>query len=115
VSLFALSNDGDNSYMTVLGNGWAAAKATTGSSYIALGRIARETLLPALTLKLGDITVGETRKESTKNIVPSGIFIAMCINVVTLTLRLPCDNQVKAISLAPLLCLSGVVSKYCDK
>jgi hypothetical protein len=106
-----LANVGEDRYMTVLGKGWAAAKPTTGSSYIALGRDARETILPAVTVQLGDMPVGETRTENT---VPSGTFIATRITVVTLTWCLLCRNLVTAISLAPLFCLSGVMSKYCD-
>jgi hypothetical protein len=62
--------------MTVLGKGWAAAKPTVGSYYIALGRNARKTLLAAVTQQLGDMTVGESRIESTENTIPSGIFTA---------------------------------------
>jgi hypothetical protein len=73
--------------MTVLGKVWATEKNTTDSSYLALERSVRKTLLPALTLQLGDIlvTVGETRIESTENAVPSGIIIATCITVEALT------------------------------
>jgi hypothetical protein len=99
--------------MTGLGKGWAAAKPTVGSSYISFGRNARKTLLPALTLQLGDMTAGETRIESTEKTVSSGIFIATRITVVTLTCLL-LRNLVTAISLAPLFLLSGVMSKYCD-
>jgi hypothetical protein len=106
-----LSNGGDDRYMTVLGKGWEAAKPTTCSSYIAMGR----TLLPALSLQLGDITVVETRIESTENAVPSGNFIAVCITVEALMWCLLCDNIVTAIALAPLFRVSGVMSKYCDK
>jgi hypothetical protein len=108
--LLPLSNGGDDRYMTVLGKGWAAAKPTTGSSYIALGRNARETLLPAVTVQLGDMTVGEIRTENT---VPSGILIVRRITAVTLTWCLLCCNLLRIISLAPLFRLSGVMSKYC--
>jgi hypothetical protein len=99
--------------MTVLGKSWAAAKPTTGSSYISLGRNAWKTLLPTLTLQLGVMTVGEARIESTEKTVPSGIFIATRITVFTLKCLL-LRNLVTAISLAPLFLLSGVMSKYCD-
>jgi hypothetical protein len=44
--------------MAVLGKGWAAAKPTTGSSYVALGLNARKKPLLAVTLQLDDIIVG---------------------------------------------------------
>jgi hypothetical protein len=86
--------------MTVLGKGWVAAKPTTASSYIALGRNALRTLLPERTLQLGDITVGENRIDSTGNTVPCGIFIATGINVCTLMWCFLCRNLVTVISLA---------------
>jgi hypothetical protein len=84
--------------MTVLGKGWAAAKATTGSFYIALGRNARKTLLP-VTLQLSVMTFGANRTENT---VPSGIFIVTRVTVATLAWCLLCRNLLTAISLAAL-------------
>jgi hypothetical protein len=109
-----LSNGGYDSYMTVFSKGWAAAKPRTGSSYIALGWNTRKTLYPAVTLQLGEMTVGDTRMESTEHSFPSVIFIATRITLCTLMWCLLCRNTVTAISMAPLFRLSGVISKYCD-
>jgi hypothetical protein len=102
-------NGGDDSYMTVLGKGWAAEKPTTGSSYIALERNARKTPLLAVTLQLDDITVGANR---TENAIPSGIHIMTRVTVATRTWCLLCCNLVTAISLDPLFRLSSVMSQY---
>jgi hypothetical protein len=88
--------------MTVMGKGWAAAKPTTGSSYVAFGRNARKTPLLAVILQLGDMTVGANRTESTEITVPSWIVIFTRVTVVTVTLYLLCRNLVTAISLASL-------------
>jgi hypothetical protein len=95
--------------MMVLGKGWEAEKPTTGSSYITLGRNARNTPLLAVTLQLDDITVGANRTENT---VPSGILIISHVTVATLTWCLLCCNLVTAISQASLFRPSSVMSRY---
>jgi hypothetical protein len=95
--------------MTVLGNGWAAAKPTTGSSYVDSGQNARKTPHLAGTLQLDNIIVGSNRTERT---APSGILIVTCVTVATLTWCLLCCNLVAVITLAPLFRPSGVTSRY---
>jgi hypothetical protein len=107
-----MSNVGDDSCMMVLGKGLAAARPTTGSSFISLGRNARKTPIDSVILQLRDTTLGANRTENTKNTVHSGIFILMHVTVATVTWVLLCHNPVKAISLARLFGLSGVMPQY---